>query len=53
MVGSLLGDQFGGVVVSDFYAAYTTDERLHQYCWAHLLRDIHDLTQRGIPGTRC
>lgn len=46
MVDRLLGNQFGGVVVSDFYAAYTTDERMHQYCWAHLLRDIHDLTER-------
>ncbi len=46
MVDQLLGDQFGGVVVSDFYAAYTTDERLHQYCWAHLLRDIQELTQQ-------
>ena len=44
MVDRLLGDAFAGVVVSDFYAAYTTDERTHQYCWAHLLRDIHDLT---------
>lgn len=44
MVATLLGDAFSGVVVSDFYAAYTHDERTHQYCWAHLLRDIHDLT---------
>ena len=46
MVDRLLGDQFGGVVVSDFYAAYTTDDRTHQYCWAHLLRDIQELTQQ-------
>ena len=46
MVDRLLGDQFGGVVVSDFYAAYTTDARMHQYCWAHLLRDIAELTQQ-------
>jgi transposase len=43
-VDRVLGDAFGGVVVSDFYAAYTGDDRVHQYCWAHLLRDIHDLT---------
>lgn len=46
MVDHLLGDQFAGVVVSDFYGAYTNDERMHQYCWAHLLRDVHELTQR-------
>jgi len=46
MVDTLLGDAFAGVVVSDFYAAYTNDDRRHQYCWAHLLRDIHDLTER-------
>jgi transposase len=46
MVDALLGDAYAGVVVSDFYAAYTGDERMHQYCWAHLLREIHDLTDR-------
>jgi hypothetical protein len=46
MVDTLLGDQYAGVVVSDFYAAYTHDERLHQYCWAHLLRDVRDLVAR-------
>lgn len=46
MVAAILGDAFAGVVVSDFYAAYTNDERLHQYCWAHLLRDIHELVAR-------
>jgi len=35
---------FGGVLVSDFSAADTTDERLHQSCWAHLRRDIRELT---------
>jgi len=35
------------VLVSDFYAAYTGYEGLHQYCcWAHLLRGIHDLMER-------
>ncbi len=38
-----LGDGFAGVLVSDFYGAYTGYEGRHQYCWAHLLRDIHDL----------
>jgi hypothetical protein len=38
-----LGPAYEGVLVSDFYAAYTHYEGRHQYCWAHLLRDVHDL----------
>ena len=41
-----IGDDFGGVLVSDFYAAYTTYEGRHQYCWAHLLRDIDELSEQ-------
>lgn len=44
MVPDGLGEPFGGVLVSDFYAAYTGNEGVHQFCWAHLLRDVHDLT---------
>jgi len=43
MVDELIGADYAGVVVSDFYTAYTGDERRHQYCWAHLLRDIDEL----------
>ncbi len=46
MLARGIGDAFGGVLVSDFYAVYTSYEGLHQYCWAHLLRDLHDLTVR-------
>jgi hypothetical protein len=38
-----VGEDYGGVLVSDFYAAYTTYEGRHQYCWAHLLRDVDEL----------
>jgi predicted alpha/beta hydrolase family esterase len=31
------------VVVSDFYAAYNHYPGLKQRCWAHLLRDVHEL----------
>ncbi|MGH9059367.1 MAG: IS66 family transposase, partial [Acidimicrobiales bacterium] len=41
----LLGDQFGGVLVSDFYGAYNSYPGTHQRCWAHLLRDLHDLKE--------
>jgi transposase len=38
-----IGADYGGVLVSDFYAAYTGYDGRHQYCWAHLLRDVDDL----------
>lgn len=55
MVDTLIGVDYPGVVVSDFYTAYTGDERLHQYCWAHLLRDLDELVSQhpddaGVRG---
>jgi transposase len=43
MVDALLGDAFAGVLVSDFYAGYAHYPGVKQKCWAHLLRDVHDL----------
>lgn len=45
VVDEALGPTFVGVLVSDFYAAYHHYPGLHQRCWAHLLRDIHDLQE--------
>jgi hypothetical protein len=51
-----LGTDFAGVLVSDFYAAYTTYAGArHQYCWAHLLRDADELARQhpaeaGVRG---
>ena len=42
-----MGAAYGGMLVSDFYAAYTSYAGRHQYCWAHLLRAIDDLVGRG------
>ena len=39
----VVDESFSGVLVSDFYAAYHHYPGLKQRCWAHLLRDIHDL----------
>ena len=39
----VVGETYGGVLVSDFYAAYTGYDGRHQYCWAHLLGDVADL----------
>lgn len=35
---AVLGEQFGGIGVSDDYAAYKSLFNQHQLCWAHLLR---------------
>jgi hypothetical protein len=43
MVDQVLGEAFDGTLVSDFYAAYDHYPGLHQRCWAHLLREIHEL----------
>ena len=49
VVDEALGESFSGVLVSDFYAAYHHYNGPKHYdgpkqrCWAHLLRDIHDL----------
>ena len=45
VVDDVLGEEFDGVLVSDFYAAYNHYPGLHQRCWAYLLREIHDLRQ--------
>ncbi len=39
------GEQFHGVLTTDFYAAYNVHTGFHQRCWTHLLRDIHELTE--------
>jgi transposase len=43
VLAAAVGEAFAGVLVSDFYVAYTNYAGRHQYCWAHLLRDVHDL----------
>ena len=46
VVDEALSDAFSGVLVSDCYAAYHHYDGPKQRCWAHLLRDIHDLRAR-------
>ena len=43
VVDEALGEDFAGVLVSDFYAAYHHYDGPKQRCWAHLLRDVHGL----------
>ena len=46
MVDQALGDAFAGVLVSDFYKAYDHVRCPKQRCWAHLLRDAHELRKQ-------
>lgn len=46
VVTDVLGNDYKGIVVSDFYAGYNSHLGLHQRCWVHLLRDLHDLTRK-------
>jgi transposase len=44
---SLIGKDFGGVVVSDRYSSYTWIELTQrQVCWAHLKRDFTAISER-------
>lgn len=49
VIQSLLGEDFKGVLVCDFYGGYNDLACPHQRCWVHLLRDVHDLKQTH-PG---
>jgi len=41
----ILGGQFKGTLVTDFYAAYNDFPGEHQRCWVHLLRDLQELKE--------
>jgi hypothetical protein len=43
VVKQLIGEDFQGVLGSDCSAGYTIHAGLHQRCWTHFLRDVHDL----------
>jgi transposase len=45
VVEAFLGDEFQGVLGSDFYGAYNVYRGRHQRCWVHLLRDLHQLKE--------
>lgn len=43
VVKQLIGEDFEGVLGSDFYAGYNIHQGFHQRCWVHYLRDVHEL----------
>jgi transposase len=46
LVTETLGDEFAGVLVSDFYGAYNAYGGVKQRCWVHLLRDLKKLVEK-------
>jgi transposase len=46
VVKALIGKDYSGVLGSDFYAGYNSHEGLHQRCWVHYLRDVHELKEK-------
>src|SRR6266699_2788242 len=46
VVKHLIGEDYSGVLGSDFYAAYNIHQGLHQRCWVHFLRDGHELKEK-------
>jgi hypothetical protein len=46
VVTDTLGDEFAGVLVSDFYGAYNAYGGVKQRCWVHLLRDLKTLVEK-------
>jgi transposase len=51
VVHRLLGGQFAGHLVSDFYGSYNVYAGKHQRCWVHLLRDLHALKEQHPQDT--
>ena len=46
IIKQVMGEDFQGVLGSDFYAGYHVHQGLHQRCWIHFLRDVHDLKEQ-------
>src|SRR5207247_726563 len=47
----LLGPDFDGVVISDFFSAYSPLDVEKAKCWAHLLRDSYDSAKGQDPAS--
>jgi transposase len=43
-------DEFRGVLVTDFWAAYDAIGRMKQKCWPHLLRDLKEIDKGSENG---
>lgn len=48
VVEEILGKEYGGVLISDFYSAYNRLKAKKQKCLSHLLRDMKDVLATNI-----
>jgi transposase len=46
VVIEILGDDYDGVTIQDFYPSYDKAPGLKQKCWSHLIRDARDLAEK-------
>lgn len=46
----VLGEEFHGVLTTDFYAAYSFYLGEHQRCWVHLFRDLDELLAKNADN---
>jgi transposase len=49
VVVEILGEEYNGVTVQDFYPSYDQAPGLKQKCWSHLIRDARDMTEKKKP----
>jgi transposase len=49
VVVEILGEEYNGVTVQDFYPSYDQAPGLKQKCWSHLIRDARDLAEKKKP----
>ena len=47
VVAEVLSDQFEGILVTDFYAAYNIYLGEKQRCWVHFGRDLEALAEKN------
>jgi transposase len=51
VVKDTLGEEFNGILSSDFYPAYTRIKAKKQKCWTHLLRELRNFREK-YPGRK-
>jgi transposase len=49
VVAEILGEEYNGVTVQDFYPSYDQAPGLKQKCWSHLITDARDLAEQKKP----
>jgi transposase len=49
VVVEILGEDYDGVTVQDFYPSYDGAPGVKQKCWSHLIRDAKDLAEKKKP----